>query len=467
MNLRAMARFHVPIIVTVTGEGGSGGALALGIGDRVLMLEHSIYSVISPEGCAAILWKDAAPQEGRGRSPQADGRRPRRARRHRRDRARAAGRSARRSGGRGGRRRRGGRPAPPRSGRPDRRGAARAPLPQASLARPVRDRRRSVNGGPAESPRRPAADDRRSRPRRDTVCPPPSPKMDSMATLADGGRRGRRGGTPCARGRRVGAAGAASAAARRPRRRAGEGLPVASRRAVPRPRSGCSASRPRPTSWSRRPARGKRVVVFGDYDVDGVTAVAQLRAALGASGAESAAFIPHRLRDGYGLKPETVRRVLAELSPAAIVTVDCGITAVEGVACARRGGRRGHRDRPPPGAGRSCPAGAIVVNPRQPGCAYPEKELAATGIAMKIAQAVARRAGVRLSPESLLRAACLGHDRRPRSARRARTARSRPPGWRRSRRPALRACAPCSRKPASPRARRRPPRTSPSASARD
>jgi acetyl-CoA carboxylase carboxyl transferase subunit alpha len=59
VNLRAMARFRVPIIVTVTGEGGSGGALALGVGDRTLMLEHSIYSVISPEGCAAILWKDA------------------------------------------------------------------------------------------------------------------------------------------------------------------------------------------------------------------------------------------------------------------------------------------------------------------------------------------------------------------------------------------------------------------------
>jgi acetyl-CoA carboxylase carboxyl transferase subunit alpha len=59
-NLRQMAGFHVPIIVTVTGEGGSGGALALGVGDRLLMLEHSIYSVISPEGCAAILWKDAA-----------------------------------------------------------------------------------------------------------------------------------------------------------------------------------------------------------------------------------------------------------------------------------------------------------------------------------------------------------------------------------------------------------------------
>jgi acetyl-CoA carboxylase carboxyl transferase subunit alpha len=60
VNLRAMASFRVPIVVIVTGEGGSGGGLALGVGDRVLMLEHAIYSVISPEGCAAILWKDAA-----------------------------------------------------------------------------------------------------------------------------------------------------------------------------------------------------------------------------------------------------------------------------------------------------------------------------------------------------------------------------------------------------------------------
>jgi acetyl-CoA carboxylase carboxyl transferase subunit alpha len=59
-NLREMANFRVPIIVVVLGEGGSGGALAIGIGDRVLMMENSVYSVISPEGCAAILWKDAA-----------------------------------------------------------------------------------------------------------------------------------------------------------------------------------------------------------------------------------------------------------------------------------------------------------------------------------------------------------------------------------------------------------------------
>ena len=59
-NLREMARLKVPVIVTVIGEGGSGGALAIGVGDQVLMLENAIYSVISPEGCAAILWKDAA-----------------------------------------------------------------------------------------------------------------------------------------------------------------------------------------------------------------------------------------------------------------------------------------------------------------------------------------------------------------------------------------------------------------------
>ncbi len=59
-NLLEMIRLQVPIIAVVTGEGGSGGALALGVADRVLMLEHAIYSVISPEGCAAILWGDAS-----------------------------------------------------------------------------------------------------------------------------------------------------------------------------------------------------------------------------------------------------------------------------------------------------------------------------------------------------------------------------------------------------------------------
>jgi len=64
-NLREMAPLPTPIIVNVTGEGGSGGALGIAVGDRVNMLEHAIYSVISPEGCASILWRDA------GRAPEA------------------------------------------------------------------------------------------------------------------------------------------------------------------------------------------------------------------------------------------------------------------------------------------------------------------------------------------------------------------------------------------------------------
>ena len=64
-NLRELGRLESPVVVNVTGEGGSGGALAVAVGDRINMLEHSVYSVISPEGCASILWRDA------GRAPEA------------------------------------------------------------------------------------------------------------------------------------------------------------------------------------------------------------------------------------------------------------------------------------------------------------------------------------------------------------------------------------------------------------
>lgn len=63
LNLREMARLQVPIITTITGEGGSGGALAIAVSDRVLMMENAIYSVISPEGCASIMWRDTGRKE--------------------------------------------------------------------------------------------------------------------------------------------------------------------------------------------------------------------------------------------------------------------------------------------------------------------------------------------------------------------------------------------------------------------
>lgn len=152
---------------------------------------------------------------------------------------------------------------------------------------------------------------------------------------------------------------------------------------------------------------GRRIVVFGDYDVDGVTAVAQLKAALARAGATAIAFIPHRLKDGYGFTPETVRRVIDELAPSVIVTVDCGITAVDGVACAREAGVdvivTDHHVVPD-----RVPEGAVIVNPRMPGSSYPCADLSGSGVAFKLAQAIARTAGVSLSTASLLRAACLG-----------------------------------------------------------
>ena len=72
-NLRAMVRLRAPIVVTVLGEGGSGGALAISLGDRIIMLEHSIYSVISPESCSAILWKDQDHVQGSSPGFAADG----------------------------------------------------------------------------------------------------------------------------------------------------------------------------------------------------------------------------------------------------------------------------------------------------------------------------------------------------------------------------------------------------------
>jgi acetyl-CoA carboxylase carboxyl transferase subunit alpha len=62
-NLLVMSKLDVPIICTIIGEGGSGGALAIGVGNKILMMEYSVYSVISPEGCASILWKDSKKAE--------------------------------------------------------------------------------------------------------------------------------------------------------------------------------------------------------------------------------------------------------------------------------------------------------------------------------------------------------------------------------------------------------------------
>ncbi len=89
-NLKTIARLKVPIINVVIGEGGSGGGLGIGFGDQLMMLEHSFYSVISPEGCAAIVWKDQNGRRGGRREPGHPGEDAARVRHHRQDHPRAA-----------------------------------------------------------------------------------------------------------------------------------------------------------------------------------------------------------------------------------------------------------------------------------------------------------------------------------------------------------------------------------------
>lgn len=140
--------------------------------------------------------------------------------------------------------------------------------------------------------------------------------------------------------------------------------------------------------------RGGRVVVFGDYDCDGIGALAILTTTLKRLGAEAIPFVPHRLRDGYGLRPETLRRVLDEHAPEGIVTVDCGITAVEPIRDAvARGVYVVVTDHhlPP----EELPVGAVLVNPKIPGCPYPFKDLAGAGLAWKLSEALLRADGAR------------------------------------------------------------------------
>jgi single-stranded-DNA-specific exonuclease len=149
--------------------------------------------------------------------------------------------------------------------------------------------------------------------------------------------------------------------------------------------------------------RGGRVVVFGDYDCDGIGALAILTTTLKRLGAEAIPFVPHRLRDGYGLRPETLRRVLEEHAPEGIVTVDCGITAVDPI---RDAVARGvyvivtDHHLPP----EELPEGAVLVNPKIPGCPYPFKDLAGAGLAWKLSEALLRADGARAGvPPAALR----------------------------------------------------------------
>ena len=149
------------------------------------------------------------------------------------------------------------------------------------------------------------------------------------------------------------------------------------------------------------------ILIYGDYDVDGVTSIVLLQTVLRTLGADAAHVVPHRLVDGYGLKLEVLERVLSERDVKLVITVDCGITSVEPV---QRAIERGidvivTDHHLPPGV---LPAAAAVLNPKQPGCAYPFKELAGVGVAFKLCCELIRRNEKKIAIDSLLKIAAIG-----------------------------------------------------------
>jgi single-stranded-DNA-specific exonuclease len=131
---------------------------------------------------------------------------------------------------------------------------------------------------------------------------------------------------------------------------------------------------------------GERIILFGDYDVDGVTSTALMTGVLRELGAASEFYIPNRLEEGYGLNVEAVGK-LADRGPGLLVALDCGVTAVAEVEHAVRRGLEvlvvDHHTTPA-----VLPPALAILNPHQPGCAYPTKFLCAAGVAFNLLLAV-------------------------------------------------------------------------------
>lgn len=138
-------------------------------------------------------------------------------------------------------------------------------------------------------------------------------------------------------------------------------------------------------------AQAERIVVHGDYDVDGVTSTVMLRRVLERLGGRVDHFVPDRLAEGYGLQPATIERLHAR-GARVVVSVDCGIRGQEAAVRARELGVdliiTDHHE--PEGA---LPPALAVVNPKRPDCAYPDKGLAGVGVTLKLVQALCQRTG--------------------------------------------------------------------------
>jgi single-stranded-DNA-specific exonuclease len=135
--------------------------------------------------------------------------------------------------------------------------------------------------------------------------------------------------------------------------------------------------------------QGEPIAVYGDYDVDGVTATALLVQTLRALGAHARPYIPHRVEEGYGLNMTALERLLKEQETRLVITVDCGVRSSKEVAHANKLGIdmiiTDHH-----ALGEELPPARAVINPRQPGNRYPGDELAGVGLAYKLAQGLLR-----------------------------------------------------------------------------
>jgi single-stranded-DNA-specific exonuclease len=142
---------------------------------------------------------------------------------------------------------------------------------------------------------------------------------------------------------------------------------------------------------ARAAADGKRIIVYGDYDVDGIAGAAILVTCIRQAGGQADFYVPHRVDEGYGVNVEAVRKIIAD-GAKMIVTVDCGITAVEPIAEARAAGVdvivTDHH-----GLGESLPDASAIVHPAiaaEGAAPYPNPDLAGAGVAFKLAWQVAR-----------------------------------------------------------------------------
>jgi single-stranded-DNA-specific exonuclease len=154
-------------------------------------------------------------------------------------------------------------------------------------------------------------------------------------------------------------------------------------------------------------ARGERIAIHGDYDVDGISSTVILRRCLEMLGGQVVHFIPERLKDGYGLQPGTIERLHAE-GVHVVVSVDCGIRGMEAARKARDLGLdliiTDHHE--PDGV--LLPGAVAVINPKRQDCSYPDKHLAGVGVALKLVQALLDRAGRTRALPGFIKIAALG-----------------------------------------------------------